>query len=162
MISRRDEEIVVDTTMTRSNKEISHFFASRRAGEFWQASSLLVAHVLTVRIAPRALNLARIHSAKLILFGFRVLSPTIMNCKEKLTDILNKSETSHKQELLKFFDVLDDEYLREISEQNEKDPSFLRFLAENLVKKRAAHQAGSQAMWEETLKEEEKYLNQYA
>ena len=85
-----------------------------------------------------------------------------MNCKEKLTDILNKSETSHKQELLKFFDVLDDEHLRAVSEQNEKDPSFLRFLAENLVKKRAAHQTGSQAMWEETLKEEEKYLKSLA
>ena len=85
-----------------------------------------------------------------------------MNCKEKLTDILNKSETSRKQELLKFFDVLDDEHSRAISEQNESDPLFLQFLANNLVKKRAAHQTGSQAMWEETLKEEEKYLKSLA
>src|SRR3989344_7979144 len=45
MISRRDDAGVVDATSRRSNKEISHFFASRRAGEFGQASVLLVAHV---------------------------------------------------------------------------------------------------------------------
>ena len=45
MISRRNDENVVYPTLRRSNAEISHFKASLRAGEFWQASSLLVAHV---------------------------------------------------------------------------------------------------------------------
>ena len=80
MISRRDDESVPIGTPRRSNKEISHFLASQRAGEFGQSSLLLVPHIinyvwdssltyLKIRIAPRALNLARIHSAKLILFG---------------------------------------------------------------------------------------------
>jgi len=85
-----------------------------------------------------------------------------MNYKEKLASILNKSETSHKQELLKFFDVLDNEHLRAVCEQSEQDSSFLQFLADNIIRKKAAHQTGSQAIWKETLKEEEKYLNQYA
>ena len=45
MISRRDDENVVYTTLRRSNKEISHFFVSPRAGEFGQASVLLVVAV---------------------------------------------------------------------------------------------------------------------
>ena len=85
-----------------------------------------------------------------------------MNYKEKLTDILNKSETTHKQELLKFFNVLDNEHLRAVYEQSEQDPSFLQFLADNIIKKKAGHQTGSQAMWEETLKKEEKYLKSLA
>ena len=45
MISRRDDEDVVCTTLRRINEEISHGKTSRGAGEFRQASSLLVAHV---------------------------------------------------------------------------------------------------------------------
>lgn len=81
-----------------------------------------------------------------------------MNHKEKLLSILNASEIPHKQELLKFFDVLSEEHRRVILEQNEQDPSFLPFLANNLIKKKAAHQTTSQAMWKEILREEEKYL----
>ena len=40
MISRRDDESVVLTTLRRSNEEISHFLASLRAGEFRQAPCL--------------------------------------------------------------------------------------------------------------------------
>ncbi|OGD37927.1 hypothetical protein A2850_04120 [Candidatus Azambacteria bacterium RIFCSPHIGHO2_01_FULL_51_74] len=68
MISRRDDENVVCATLRRSNKEISHFQASPRAGEFGQASVLLVAHPPQADIAPCALNLARMRSAQSILF----------------------------------------------------------------------------------------------
>lgn len=59
MISRRDDE-EVNFTLRRNNKEISYFFASRRAGEFWQTSLLLVVAVaqgyrflLASRILPK-------------------------------------------------------------------------------------------------------------
>ncbi len=45
MISRHDDESVPFGTVRRSNKEISHFLASLRAGEFRSSSALLVAYV---------------------------------------------------------------------------------------------------------------------
>jgi len=60
MIYRRDDEMyqAVSDTLRRSNNEISHFLASRRADEFRQASSLIVVNVLVSTFPPRALNLA--------------------------------------------------------------------------------------------------------
>jgi len=68
MISRNDDAGVVYTTSRRSDKEISHFFASQRAGGFEQSSALLVVMVEKLSLPPRALNLARIRSAQLIWF----------------------------------------------------------------------------------------------
>ena len=81
-----------------------------------------------------------------------------MSYREKLVIILNKSHIAHKQELLKFFNVLSEEHSRLIYEQNKQDPSFLQFLANNLANKKAANDTESQAMWKEILGEEEKYL----
>ena len=81
-----------------------------------------------------------------------------MSYKEKLITLVNQSELTGREEFLTFLDILDEEYLRVICEQNEKDPFFLLFLANNLAKKKAANDTESQAMWKEILGEEEKYL----
>lgn len=55
MISRREEEIAAIAAFPTSNKEISHFLDSLRAGQFYPSSSLrfrLCAYWHTALIAP--------------------------------------------------------------------------------------------------------------
>ena len=89
MISRRDDEAVPSAAQrggvptegrgssipqNRDNKEINHFLASLRAGEFGSSSSLLVVRVaLWLHFAPRVWNMTRIRSAKPIWLEFHTL-----------------------------------------------------------------------------------------
>ncbi|MBI1754903.1 hypothetical protein HY250_01650 [Candidatus Azambacteria bacterium] len=85
MISRRDDENVLIGTLRRSNKEISHFLASFRAGAFGQASSLLVAH--DTHVSHRSSRLASCPNALRSIDFVWIPRSCINNGKHKQTVI---------------------------------------------------------------------------
>jgi len=74
MISRRDDEIVPERYIEEEQRRNQPFFGFPAGGRI-RASFFVARRLRTfqVRIAPRAANLARIHSAQLIIV--RILPP---------------------------------------------------------------------------------------